>query len=103
MNRSDNLAESDIFQSEEPEISEPCDEHAVVFHLSSNDGLLLGQKNKDDDDDFDDDDDDYYNNDDDEDDSPYEREPTDRDIIEDDFPLDPDDDIFEEDDDVSYS
>ena len=74
-----------------------CDKHPPnVFAVSPRDD--------EDDDDFDDDDD-FYNEEDEDKENPFEREPTDKEIVDEDFPIGiPEDDLIDDDDDeVPYN
>lgn len=67
-----------------------------ILHAAKN-------KNNDEDDDVDDDDD-YYNDEEEEEKNPFDKEPTEKDIVEEDIPLvDPEEDIFDDDEEVPYN
>ena len=57
------------------------------------------RKNDDDDEDIVDDDD-YYNHDDEDKDNPFDKEPSEDDLLDEDFPLDDEDDLFDDEDDT---
>lgn len=57
---------------------------------------------KKDDDDEENEEDDYYN-DEEEGENPFDREPTDREIVDNEFPVNPEEDLFDEDEDVPYN
>ena len=89
------LLENDAWKTPANEEQNP--EHQLMWFET----MLLNQKKDNGDDDLNDDDD-YYNNDEEED-NPYDIEPTDKDIVEDDFPLNPEEDIFDDEDDIPYN
>jgi len=80
-------------------------EHACMFPSAMYDYTLNAAKNKNDDDDNEkEDDDDYYNEEEDKDENPFDKEPTDKDIVEEDVPLiDPEEDLFDDDEEVPYN
>jgi len=65
---------------------------------------VLASKKKDDEEDNDSDEDDDFIEEEDEEENPFEKEPTEQDLIENDIPLiDPEDDLLDDDDDVPYN
>jgi len=75
-----------------------------VFPPASEDYVLNAAKNKNDEDDEKEDDDDYYNEEEDKDENPFDKEPTDKDIVEGDVPLvDPEEDLLDDDEEVPYN
>ena len=65
--------------------------------------FTLSPGDDEDEDDFNDDDD-YYNEEDEDKDNPFDREPTDKDIVDEDFPLGiPEDDLIDDDEEVPYN
>ena len=75
-----------------------------IFPSSTEAYVLNTAKNKNDDDDEKEDDDDYYNEEKEEDENPFDKEPTDKDIVEGDVPLvDPEEDLFDDDEEVPYN
>jgi len=76
-----------------------------MFPSAGEDYILHAAKNKnDDEDDEKEDDDDYYNEEKEEDENPFDKEPTDKDIVEEDIPVvDPEEDIFDDDEEVPYN
>ena len=79
-----------------------------MFPSDKDDYILHAAKNKNDDEDGDDDiedDDDHYNEEkEEEEENPFDKEPTDKDIVEEDIPLiDPEEDIFDDDEEVPYN
>ncbi len=78
-----------------------------MFPPAKDDYSLHAAKNKDNDDDDDDEkeeDDDYYNEEKEEDENPFDKEPTDKDIVEEDIPVvDPEEDLFDDDEEVPYN
>ncbi len=67
--------------------------------------ILHVAKNKNDDEDDDvEEDDDYYNDEEEEEKNPFDKEPTEKDIVEEDIPLvDPEEDMFDDDEEVPYN
>jgi len=88
-------------------IGEVTDADSAWMYPSAKDGYALNtakNKNNDDDDDEKEDDDDYYNNEEEEDENPFEKEPTDKDLVEEDLPIvDPEEDILDDDEEVPYN
>jgi hypothetical protein len=76
-----------------------------IFPPAKDDYILHAAKNKDnDEDDEKEEDDDYYNDEEEEDENPFDKEPTDKDIVEGDIPLvDPEEDMFDNDEEVPYN
>ena len=76
-----------------------------MFPSAREDYILHAAKNKNDDEDNEkEDDDDYYNEEKEEDENPFDKEPTDKDIVEGDIPLvDPEEDMFDDDEEVPYN
>ncbi len=76
-----------------------------MFPSAREDYILHAAKNKnDDDDDEKEDDDDYYNDEEEEDENPFDKEPTDKDIVEGDLPIvNPEEDILDDDEEVPYN
>lgn len=64
--------------------------------------ISAGKKDDEEDDDLFDDDEEV-NDDEEEEENPFDREPTDKDIIEDDLPIDPAEDLFDDDEEVPYN
>lgn len=88
-----------IWAGEEPEAKE-----LPMFPPANDSNILHAAKNKNNDEDDDvEDDDDYYNGEE-EDENPFEKEPTDKDIVEEELPfVDPEEDLFEDDEEVPYN
>jgi len=88
-------------------IGEETDSDNAWMYPSAKDGYALNaakDKNDDDDDDEKEDDDDYYNEEEEEDENPFDKEPTDKDLIEEDLPIvDPEKDILDDDEEVPYN
>ncbi len=76
-----------------------------MFPSAKDKYMLHAAKNKNDDEDDDvEEDDDYYNGEEEEDENPFDKEPTDKDIVEEDNPLvDPEEDMFDDDEEVPYN
>ena len=76
-----------------------------MFPSAKDNYILYEAKNKNDDEDEDkEEDDDYYNEEEEGDENPFEKEPTDKDIVEGDVPLiDPEEDIFDDDEETPYN
>ncbi|MEE9450305.1 MAG: hypothetical protein V3V72_09675 [Ignavibacteriaceae bacterium] len=76
-----------------------------MFPFAKDDYILHAAKDKNDDEDDDiEKDDDYYNEEEEEDENPFDKEPTDKDIVEGDIPgIDPEKDIFDDDEEVPYN
>lgn len=69
--------------------------------IPGRDIVAANLKDEEEDDDIDDDDDDYYKEDEEDKENPFEREPTDTEIKDEDFPLvNPEDDLIDDDDEV---
>jgi hypothetical protein len=65
--------------------------------------LVVSPRNDEDDDDLDDDDD-FYNEEDEDKENPFDREPSDKDIVDEDFPLGiPEDDLIDDDEEIPYN
>lgn len=81
------------------------DANYVRIFTSAREGYILhAAKNKNDDDDDKEEDDDYYNDEEEEDENPFDKEPTDKDIVEEDIPIvDPEEDLFDDDEEVPYN
>ncbi len=75
------------------------------FRPAKDNYILHAAKNKnDDEDDNVEDDDDYYNDEEEEEKNPFDKEPTEKDIVEEDIPLvDPEEDMFDDDEEVPYN
>ena len=76
-----------------------------MFPSAREDYVLKAAKNKsDDEDDEKEDDDDYYNDEEEEEENPFDKEPTDKDIVEEDIPIvDPEEDLIDDDEEVPYN
>jgi len=76
-----------------------------MFPPVKEDYILYTANNKEDDENNEkEDDDDYYNDEEEEDENPFDKEPTDKDIVEEDLPIvDPEEDIFDNDEEVPYN
>lgn len=76
---------------------------AWIILFSMEESLLSAAKNRnDDDDDEKEDDEDYYNEEEEE--NPFDKEPTEKDLIDEDIPLiDPEEDMLDDDDEVPYN
>lgn len=75
-----------------------------MFPSAREDYVLNTAKNKNDDDDEKEEDDDYYDEEEDKDENPFDREPTDKDIADEDVPLiDPEEDLFDDDEEIPYN
>ena len=83
----------------------PDSNNEQMFSPAKDYYVLHAAKNKNDDEDDDvEDDDDYYNGEEEEDENPFDKEPTDKDIVEEDNPLvDPEEDTFGDDEEVPYN
>jgi len=78
-------------------LSDKDEEKRVIYASKYNDYV-------DDEDDELTDDDDYYNDDEDEDENPFDKEPSDKEIIDDDLPFgNPEDDLADDDGDITYN
>ncbi len=76
-----------------------------MFPPAKDNYILHAAKNKNDDEDDDvEEDDDYYNDEEEEEKNPFDKEPTEKDIVEEDIPLvDPEEDMFDDDEEVPYN
>ena len=76
-----------------------------MFPSAKDNYILHTAKNKNDDEDDDvEEDDDYYNDEEEEEKNPFDKEPTEKDIVEEDIPLvDPEEDMFDDDEEVPYN
>ena len=83
--------------------SMPMNKLTTEFISDRNHILFAGRKKDDDEDDVNDNDDDFEEEEDEE--NPFEREPTDKDIVDEEFPIDPTEDLFDDDeeDDIPFS
>ncbi len=74
----------------------------VIINLYPNE-VTLSPRDDDEDDDINDDDD-YYNEEDEDKDNPFDKEPTEKDIVDEDFPLGmPEDDLIDDDEEFPYN
>jgi hypothetical protein len=95
-----------------------CFENSFNYNLYPEPGLCLlckdeafkqasrfhaAKKNNDEEDEEIDEDDDYYDEEEDRRENPFDKEPTDKDIIEEEFPVDPEEDLFDDDDEAPYN
>ena len=75
-----------------------------IFPSVKNDYALEAAGNKKNNDDDEKEEDDEYNNEEEEDENPFEKEPTDKDLVDEELPLvDPEEDLFEDDEEVPYN
>ena len=73
-----------------------------MFPPAKDDYILHAAKSKNDDEE--EEDDDYYNDEEEEDENPFDKEPTDKDIVEEDIPIvDPEEELFNDDEEVPFN
>ena len=80
-------------------------DNAWMLTSAKDDYALNAAKSKNDEDDDDkEDDDDYYNDEEEEDENPFEKEPTEKDLVDEDLPIvDPEEDFLDDDEEVPYN
>jgi hypothetical protein len=85
-------------------IANPSECRIVAFILDIRHPIVFSVNPRDDEDDDDPDDDDFYKEEDEDKENPFDREPTDKDIKDEDFPLGiPEDDLIDDDEEIPYN